>query len=199
MNLEEYNKKLEKTVNDLSRDMNSKIMPSLGLDALGLLRKRIQDTGENAEGSKFPAYSTKAMLIGSKSFPTQSVANKVFGSKEKRKALDWRTLGEAADARRLAILQGGYKQWRTLMGRQTDHVDFSVSNEMWNDINIISNNGEHMNGTVIIGAKKESEKKKLSGNTERKGEILDLSDKEQSYLIEKYNLRVLNVFKENGL
>ena len=70
---------------------------------------------------------------------------------------------------------------------------------MWSDISVISNNSDHTKGVVIIGAKKDEEKKKLSGNTQRKGDILDLSIKEQDELMKRFNLETLNIFKENGL
>mgnify|MGYP006921349274 CR=1 FL=1 len=199
MTLPEYNKKLDKTIADLSVKYGGNIMAGVATNALTMIKKRVQETGTNAKGTKFPAYSTKPMLIGSSSFPTKAVGQKVFGSKEKRKSMEWRTLGEGEDAKRLAILQGGYKEWRALMGRQTGHVDFSVSNEMWNDINVISKQSDHAKGIAIIGAKKDSEKRKLEGNTKRKGDILDLSLSEINELKRDYNLEVLNIFKNNGL
>ena len=198
MTLDQYNKTLNKVITDVATKQGE-IMVRLATSALTFIHERVIEKGEMADGSKFPAYSTSPMLVGGKSFPTKSVSDKVFGSKEKRKQLEWRTLGEGEGAKRLAILQGGYKQWRQLMGRQTNHVDFSVSNEMWNDINIISNTGDHNQGIAVIGARKDSEKKKLAGNTSRKGDILDLSPAEIDDLKLTYGLEVLNIFKERGL
>jgi len=52
---------------------------------------------------------------------------------------------------------------------------------------------------AIIGAKQEIEKKKLSGNTKRRGDILDLSPKEINELYELYNLNSIKIFRQNGL
>lgn len=209
MTPEQLDKAYTATLKDLQ---SNNIMASVGVSGLSLLRDRIQKTGIDAKGNKFKAYSTKDMLIGKSSFPKKSVQIEVFGSKEKRKNLEWVTLGGNRFAqflevsaggdnglKRLAVLKGGYKKWRELMGAQTDHVDFSVSNNMWNDINLISSNADHQKGIAIIGAKQDIEKKKLAGNTKRKGDILDLSKKEIDELMLLYNLRTLNVFKENGL
>ncbi len=133
------------------------------------------------------------MLIGSKSM-NSSVANSVFG-KKKNKDLKWVTIGD----KHLAVLEGGYKKYRELHGRQTDHVDFSFNNSMWNDINIISNSSDHSNGMVIIGAKEEKQKDKLAGNTARRGDILDLSKAEIEDIKAAYKLEVLKVLKSNGL
>jgi len=195
MTFTELDKSITKTVKDIQNFHNGTIMASVGMVALTLLRQRVQETGVNAEGQKYKPYSTKPTLVGCKTFIQKSACTALLGSKPKRKELEWRTV----NGHRLAILPGGYKQIRELQGRQTNHVDFSVTNDMWNDINVISKPTDHQKGIAIIGAKKEEEKKKLAGNTARRGDILDLSRKEQDELMQRYNLQVLKIFKENGL
>jgi len=195
MTFPELDKKLDKIVKDVTNNHNGTVMVSIGIEALTLLRKRVQETGINAEGQKYKPYSTKPTLVGCKTFVRKSACTSLLGSKPKRKELEWRTV----NGHRLAILPGGYKQIRELQGRQTAHVDFSVTNDMWNDINVISKQTDHQKGIAIIGAKKEEEKKKLEGNTKRRGDILDLSRKEQDELMQRYNLQVLKIFKDNGL
>lgn len=212
MTPEEHIKRFEKTINDLTNHNNGTIMVKLGVSALTLIKERVIETGVNAKGSKFPGYSTKDMLIGAKSARTKEVENLLFGSKKKRAAMDWVTLGgnrysqmlsesagTSVDLKRLAILKGGYKKLRQLWGLPANYVNFSVTNRMWNDINIVSNMNSHRGGEVIIGARLESEKQKLAGNTKRKGDILDLNAKEIEDLKRTYNLNALQVFRSNGL
>lgn len=199
MTLEEYDKKLSKTIQQMVNNHNGVMMVNIGLHALHLLSDRVQKTGVNAKGQKYAPYSTKPTLIGSSSFIRKDVADRLFGSKSKRKALEWRTLGEGESARRLAILQGGYKKIRELQGRQTNHVDFNVTGQMWTDITLISNRSDHANGIAIIGTKDKESNDKLSGNTKRKGDILDLSRAEIIILEKEYGIGVLQIFKENGL
>lgn len=194
MTPEEHIKRFEKTINEVANHGGGELMVKLGIAADTFIKKRVIDTGVNAKGSKFPAYSTKPMLTNCSTM-ILSACSKVAGSKDKRRELEWKTI----KGHKLFTLPGGYKQYRELMGRQTNHVDFSVTNRMWNDINIISNTNDHQNGEVEIGAKQESEKKKLSGNTKRKGDILDLNPKEILDLYRTYNLQVLQVFRNNGL
>jgi hypothetical protein len=194
MTIEQFNINLNNTVKELQSELYSNVMPRLGSEAFTMIRKRVQESGTNAEGSKFPGYSTRPMLTNCSTM-ILSACSKVAGSKEKRKELKWVTL----KGNKLFELPGGYKQFRELHGRQTSHVDFSFTNKMWNDINVISSASDHAQGMAIIGAKEVQEKKKLEGNTARKGEILDLSQKEIDYLLGQYNLQVLKVFKDNGL
>ena len=194
MNFEDYNKRLNGVIKDLQTGAHGEVMVRMAVNALTLIKQRVQETGTDAKGQKYKGYSTKPMLMNCSTM-ILSACSKVAGSKEKRKELQWRTV----NGHKLFILPGGYKQWRELHGRQTQHVDFSVTNAMWNDINVISKQSDHEKGVAIIGAKQDIEKKKLAGNTKRKGDILDLSQKEIDTLKASYNIDVLQIFRNNGL
>lgn len=194
MTPEQHTSAFSKTINELENQYNGEIMVKLGLSALTFIKQRVQETGKDAEGASYRPYSTKAMLANCSSM-TGSACAKIAGSKEKRKELDWVTI----NGHKLFAIPGGYKQYRELHGRQTDHVDFSFTNRMWNNINVISNQSDHQNGVAIIGAKNEEEKKKLEGNTKRRGDILDLNPKEIYDLYTTYHLNALQVFRNNGL
>jgi hypothetical protein len=192
-------------------------MVGIGVDALGMIKKRVTETGLDAKGQGFPPYSTgtdfnikntktkeektvKGMLVGCKSFRSKD-CNKFFG-KQKNKEHEWVTIKRGDDLYRLAVLEGGYKKLReiSLGAGKGDKVDFSFTNDMWNDIHLISTSSDHNSGTVIIGALKKEEKDKLYYNTERnkkKGgqEILDLSESEINYLKEEFMQPILNIFK----
>ena len=183
-----------KVVRDLTSHHSGKIMGKLGISALTFIKERVQEKGINAKGSSYRPYSTKPMLTNCSTM-ILSACNKIAGSKEKRKELKWVTI----NGHKLFNIPGGYKQYRELQGRQTNHVDFSFTNSMWNDINVISNQSQHQQGIAIIGAKKDSEKKKLEGNTARRGDILDLNPKEIYDLYLTYNLNSLQIFRNNGL
>jgi hypothetical protein len=195
MTYPEYNKRIDGVIKDLQNGAHGTVMVNLAISALTFIKERVQETGIDAKGQKYRPYSTKPTMVGCSTFVQKSVCQALLGSKEKRKNLEWRTIG----GHRLAILPGGYKKIRELQGRQTNHVDFSVTNMMWNDINVISKQSDHEKGVAIIGAKQDIEKKKLAGNTKRRGDILDLNSKEINDLYTAYNLNVLQIFRNNGL
>jgi len=194
MDIPEYNKRINGVVKDLQSGAHAEVMVKLAIEAVRLIKIRVQETGVNAKGQKFKPYSTKPMLANCSTM-ILSACSKIAGSKAKRKELDWVTI----KGHKLFEIPGGYKQYRELMGRQTNYVDFSVTNNMWNDINVISKQSDHQKGIAIIGAKQDIEKKKLAGNTKRRGDILDLSAKEIEELKVTYNLGVLQIFRNNGL
>lgn len=205
MTLSEYNNKLEQTSRDIQNRIGETIV-ELGTEALTLIKKRVQETGKNAEGQAFVSpsdgntYSHNPMLVGCKSM-NADVCKSFFG-KEKNKQLSWVTLDRTNNQGkkiRLAVLEGGYDKFRKLHGRQTNFVDFTFSGDMWNDIKIISKKTEHNTGTIVIGAEKEEEKKKLEGNTKREGTILDLSDSEIETLKHDFKLKTLYIIRNNGI
>jgi hypothetical protein len=204
MTFPELDKKYDKVILGIAGNQNGVIMEQLAIEAFTLLRGRIQETGIDAHGQKYAPYSTKPMYIGCKSFK-QEVCKALLNTKEKRSGYKWKTI----NGHHLAVLEGGYKKWRELqLGKgKGDLVNFSVTNSMWNNImsekpkasDLLSTKADHIRGIAIIGAKQDIEKKKLEGNTKRRGDILDLSKTEQDDLMRRYNLQVLQIFKENGL
>ena len=214
----ELRDKLNAVSEDMFRDQEF-IMEKLAMDALSAIKTRVIEKGEMASGGKFPAYSTKPMLANRGSFKTGAAYNKIAGSKKKRKELKWVTIGGSSGfASYLAVssgtskgdvnegkgatlfeIPGGYKQFRELHGRPTGHVDFSFTNEMWNDITLKSSVEDHRSGLAVIGAVEALQKKKLAGNTERKGEILALSQTEINDLVRTYDEMIENIFRKNGL
>lgn len=170
------------------------VMLQVAETANTLLKKRIVETGYNAEGAKFDPYSTKPMLTN-RSAMTGAVYSQVAGSKEKRKDLKWVTLQRGGKSTRLFELAGGYKEFRDLHGRQTGFVDFAFSGRMWSSVQVVSSEAEHQKGLARISTLSDEEMKKLEGNTERKGTILDLNDEEvaqiskimEDWLVQKWN------------
>jgi hypothetical protein len=197
----ELSKELQGFANDMSGEEHGNIMVKLANDALALVKQRVQETGKGVNGESFRPYSTKPILIGRKSFVQQEVADNQLGSKEKRAKLDWVT----HDGHKLAVLPGGYKKIRDLQGRQTGFVDFTFTGrmlgnaKMQGDVKLVSDRSELNSGIARIAPTQELEKKKLAGNTERRGEILGLSKKEEEQLAGYYEIWVSNLLRRRGL
>ena len=170
------------------------VMVKMASEALALNKQRVQETGKNAKGESFDKYSTKPMLSGSKNM-TKSAFNSIAGSKKKRAELDWRTV----NGHSLFVIPGGYKQFRELHGRQTGFVDFTLSGRMWNNIKLVSDRAELNSGVAVIQATEELQKKKLEGNTKRRGEILGLSKSEEQRLSDVYEVWVESGLRKNKL
>jgi hypothetical protein len=203
MTPEELDNKFTKIVSDTHSEFG-KLMVQAGEEALTLIRQRVQEKGEDAEGSPFKPYSTSFMLSGCKGFLNQKNCPAV--TQKGRKELKWLTVGRGTSKMRpLFEIPGGYKGFRELNGLQTNHVDFTFSGRMFGnakvkgDIKVTSNNSEHNSGVVRIGATTELEKKKLAGNTERRGPILKLSQSEIKQVSEDFGIGLVQIWHNNGL
>jgi hypothetical protein len=160
---------------------NLQVGVGLGMTSLAFIRKRIQGSGKGADDAPFKPYSSKPSLVGASSFRTKGNAQAYFGSKEKRKAMEWRTV----KGNHLSILPGGYKALRVLDGQQAAFKDFTRTVEMWDSIHIMGTKGGNGKFTTTIGTTNELSNKKLEGNVKREGkEILDVSAKEKQMLQE---------------
>jgi hypothetical protein len=195
MDIPEYNKRLGGVIKDLQTGAHGQVMVEMALNALTLIKQRVQQKGVDSSGSKYKPYSTKPMLTGRKNFVKTSAFDELLSSRQKRKESQWRTV----KGHHLLLLPGGYKQFRQIQDRQTNWVDFTFTGGMWKDINVISKTSDHQRGLAIIGARNEKYKDVLSGNTKRRGDILDLSHQEIEQLKTSYNLGVLKIFRQNGL
>jgi len=183
---------VDKTVSDWGN-----VMLQVAQSANAMIKDRVIKTGQNAEGEQFDPYSTTPMLTNCSQM-TAAACNKKTGSKAKRKELKWVTLKRGGKSVRLFELAGGYKEFRELHGRQTGFVDFAFSGKMWANINVVSGDDEHKIGRARISTLSEEEMKKLAGNTERKGEILNLSQ-EETYTLARYiEKRLTDMWRQQG-
>lgn len=213
----QLNERLNGLANDLNTGQLGQCMTMLSTDALALIKKRVQGEGKGTDGQSFKPYSTKPMLV-SRSGMLTSAYSKIAGSKAKRKQLKWVTVGGSGGlsgylsvssgksgmtnkgkGTKLFELPGGYKQYRELAGRQTGFVDFTFTGRMWNNIKLVSDQGELDTGTAVIKATESIQQKKLSGLTEKRGEILGLSKPEIEILSKNFSTWVERIVAKNKL
>jgi hypothetical protein len=197
MTPEQLSANLNKVNQQIAQDFPLWANVALGNTALAMLKERIIKTGVASDGSPYKPYSTSPILVGAKSFRTKAAAASVFGSKEKRKSLQWRTIDRGGSLYRLALLPGGYKQVRQIDGSQVAHKSFLRTGEMWMSVHNLGTKQEgQMRFTTTIGTQVELSNKKLEGNTVREGkEILMISQKEEKALTEildKYITNTIN-------
>jgi hypothetical protein len=92
-----------------------------------------------------------------------------------------------------------YKKYKTDTGHYRGFVDFTFSGKMMSNIQVISSEGEHKKGRARIGTMSDSENDKLSGNTDKKGTILDLNEQEITELSKMMEESLVEVWHKNGL
>jgi hypothetical protein len=138
--LKSLNGKLSKI--DKSKSMIREIASTLYAN----ITRRIHNEGQDVNDSPIGSYSTKPTLVGASSFINKTAANKVFGSAAKRKQLEWVTY----KGRHLAVLEGGYKQIRSLEGKDTSNVNLFRTGQLRRDFGF-----EAQGKDYVIGFKSE--------------------------------------------
>jgi hypothetical protein len=92
-----------------------------------------------------------------------------------------------------------YKKYKTEKGHYRGFVDFTFSGKTWSNVQVVSSEAEHQKGRARIGAMSEESNDILSGNTEKKGTILDLTEQEITDLSEMMENALVEVWHKNGL
>jgi len=209
MTFDELYNPLNAIIRDIKSNAMGNMMVQIGVTATTMIRKRIIETGKNADGGDYGKYSEKPMLVGCKTFKSKD-CNKFFNSP----SIEWKSIrkkgitkpakgqhNKKEDYWRLAVLEHGYKELReiTLGSDKVRFIDFSFSGQMWRNIKVYSSNTEHNQGIVRIGATTPLDQAKLAGNTEKKGPILKLSKEEIKTLSGIAKKELIQIFHNNGL
>lgn len=183
VSMKQYIKDLKKAQRDFPKFIFTEADEIARLDMVARIANRVRSTGNKAVGGKFSNYSTKPSLIGASTFTSKGAANKVLGSKAKRRKLEWVTY----KGHPLAILEGGYKEVRQIEGRQTSYKDFERTGAMWRGFGIVSIRKTKTLIKIKIGGRNEESIQKIADNSEREGvSIIDISPKEEKLVLKAF-------------
>lgn len=152
-------------------------------DVEGRMKERIFNRGLDSGGRLIGKYSTKPMLVGSSSFLTKTAAKVVFSSKKKRRKLKWVTVKGNA----LAVLEGGYKEFRKISRRQNSKVDLELSSDLRNGIQVGTNGGD-----PVLGFINDLSATKAEGNEARFKKSIFSVSKSESIALDKAIDREIN-------
>ena len=112
--------------------------------------ERIFNRGSATDESRIGNYSTKTMFTGAKNFRTQTAANRFFKGKP-----EFRKVKTPTGNRALAVVKGGYSEFRTLNGLQNAFVDLEFRGDLFRSIQVGNLNGHFVLGyNSLIQAKK---------------------------------------------
>lgn len=170
--------------------------------ALADAQRRIFHEGKDSDENPIGQYSTEPIYVGETSFLTKAGANRVLGSKAKRKRLYDAARGagrlpafrpKGAD-RAVIYFTDGYKGIRDADGRQTRFVDLNYSGRLR-----ISFQAEVTQDGFILGFSNPLDGTKMAGNEERfKTRISELSNTEIERVVQGLVSELIRKF-DDGL
>lgn len=182
MNIEEYRKNIRHAIADLESS-RANLMLAQATIAISLIKKRVQKDGEKADGSSYGKYSQA------------KVPYWFFENKES-------TRNAKAQAKQMRDNVGffaSYDDWRKQHGLQIDHKDFTFTGRMMQSIKPTLIQHSATKTTINVGSNIPHEQKKLQYNSQREGELLRLSLKEETVIKAGNTARVIKILKNNNL
>lgn len=200
MTLNEYHDRLKVALSKFQTDRR-KACTIIALDGLAMLKARVQDDGEKADGSSFKEYSTNDLpawyYLGKSRGEQLAGGSKTYTRSGYSPPFKKMVARQAKAGKGFAHQGWSYKEWREANNLQTDHKDFSFTGKMWKNIKIKlvrSRTGELQ---YYIGPNAPDEKQKLEWNEAQQGEILALSTSEQNKLASRYEDFVHDYFNKH--
>lgn len=191
MNLSEFAPAIDAVIREMN-DTRERDALLITMDGVALVLNRVTNTGVNAEGAKFSAYSKNPLPLfyfGS-SYGKDGVAPLTFDVKKRRAEL-YKLKGKLAS----------YFDWRALTGRPTDKKNFSFDNQMWASIRafVKSKTKESVDVEIKSSIAKYNDviiprHSKVEGIN-----ILQMSGKERELVLRAFANSRLGLLKKHGL
>jgi predicted metallopeptidase len=113
--------------------------------------------------------------------------------------------GTNAEYQDLLSYKPKYKEYKEKKGHYRGFVDLTWSGRLWNNIKVVSSQGEHSKGHAKISAESLEYQQILSGltngnkNLRARGPILDLNTEEVGILQDEVDKWLTDILKKNGL
>jgi hypothetical protein len=155
------------------------------LDELALIKARVINSGEKADGGNFGKYSEAKVPYW---FHGSNLKNADFNVKKKQDEL-LKKKGYFAS----------YKDWREINNRPTAVKNFSFTNEMWNGIEPIVVATDADSTSYVFGSRNADAQNKIDWNKRRDGDFLKQSPDERAMLARFNEQRVLKTLRKYDL
>ncbi len=178
MDLSQFVERLRNVANELQANREAESV-QIGREAMALVRLRVQNEKEDAQGNSFGGYS-------------QAVVPKQY--------FYGKSLSAAGDNKvRSRKGRMSYEDFRADNNLETDAKDFTFSGEMWRNTGVNDVQNGQDTTTVLLGGTTERSKTLIAYNSERDGNILELSEEEITFVVDAHRERVLKVINKNLL
>lgn len=181
MTLVEYGERMERLLKLATEKTHDGIITPAANRMLATIKNRIQQKGENTDGSKIGQYSKKKMWATREMFDKVSAFKPTpdNGAKKKGKSI-----------KKTMYLKEGYYELRNIQGKNVGYIDYTYRGDLMLSFQLMNDENK-----VVMGFNKESEALKREGLEERFGIAFSPSKQE----IEDYKEEVEENFKDSIL
>lgn len=155
------------------------------LDELALIKARVINTGEKADGGDFGKYSEALVPYW---FHGSNLKNADFNVKKKQ-----------AELLKKKGYFASYKDWREINNRPVQFKNFSFTNEMWNGIRPLVVAEDQDSTSYVFGSEDKAVQDKIDWNKGRDGDFLKQSPEERALIARLNQERVQKVLRKYEL
>lgn len=183
MTMDEFARKLQREARELNSATSKALREAAG-KSTARIAVRVFDNGLNGNNISIGSYSTKDMLVGASNWAKQSARDAFFRSKP-----PFRTILTRGRRQPLAVLEGGYKRFRELNGRQSSRVDLSFTGNLQKDFGLFD--AVNAEGGVEQGFKRTENVAKALGAFDKYGNVWAAGAVENERFLKEFNELVL--------
>lgn len=179
MDLQEYADRLRAFRDELiaNREEETK---KIVLDSIALLKRRIVNKGQKADGSQFGDYS-------------EAVVPYWFYKGKDTNRSNSAAVGDLLEKHGYFA---SYKDWREINNLPTDKINLSFTNEMLNSLVPVVISSDRDKIIIEIQSRTKKGRDKVRWLSDRYGNILLLSKDEQEIINEAYQKRYLKIYRK---
>lgn len=182
MKIEEFSHKMNELIAEIAQKSPA-IVQTIAVDAIAMIRNRIQEKGQKASGEQLPGYSEKevpAFFYFNKA--TNSAGRAIIKERQKEKRglsyKDFKAANNGADSVKVKNLTFTGAMFRALAIKSQGVVG-----------------GKYQ---VVIGGTNPDSQDRINWNSDDYGDILDLSKQEREEIKETYHDEIARIIKSKG-
>lgn len=157
---EQLAEQIAKATSEIIREQQQIVVEAM-LEFNADLKTRIFLDGQDNGGQKIGSYSTEPYYASLKQ--RQVKTSRLRGQGKNSKDPKFKN----GKPRKSMYLQGGYSEFRQVVGRQNAYVDLDLTGQLRESIGLGSTEGN-----VVVGIRSELEAKKAEGNEKRFGKVI---------------------------
>lgn len=180
----EFRKRLQSAIKEI-RDSRPRETALMLADELALIKARVINTGEKADGGKFTPYSEAVVPYW---YHGSNLKNADFNVKNKQKEL----------LKKKGYFSS-YKDWREITNRVTAFKNFSFTNKMFHSIEPIMLANDENSTTYVFGSRDKEQQDKINWNKAQSGDFLKQSKEELDLLSRLNQQRIDRILTKHGV
>lgn len=176
MTLQDFSNAIKGIISDLEATRTTESV-QIANEGIALVRRRVQNDKENADGSYFGSYS-------------------------ETKVPKWFFKGKSLSGGAETKVQNGayfisYAEFRDANNLESQEIDFTFSGDMWRNTGVTEVVENESETEVMLGGQTSRAKELHGYHAEKFGSLIVMNEDEIKMIVDSHNERIFNVIRKN--